>query len=173
MKLLIDEFYLDEIYDLYQNYLEKFKKDICFSVSECCEDSIITDKNILAFPFEDELLLNKLDSPKDYLHDLIFKKVGFNFKNLSNYRVDRSYLNRILNGKMPSKNTLISIGYFLNLDLNEMSELLNVYGFAFGNSMDDRIVFCAFKNSFGYDEFLELVENYSDNGLKKFFITQE
>lgn len=136
---------------------------IDYSLKECYQ------KVSFNFPFEDQLFLNKLPSPQDYLNNLIKEKVDYNFKNLSHYGVDRSYLNRILKGNSPSKNTLISIGYFLNLNLEEMSELLNVYGFAFGNSTDDRVVYFAFSSSFDYTQFLEFVDLHGTNLLKKFF----
>lgn len=178
LDLLCNDFYLDEITKLYQNYLDKFKSDIVDEVCKldekdfilCESDLVIYDSICVDFPFEDDLLYNKLPSPDVYLSDLIKKKVDYNFKGLCDYGVDRSYLNRILRGNVPSKNTLVSIGYFLNLSLDEMSELFNVYGFAFGNSLDDRVIYYAFKNSFSYCEFLELVEVHGSRMLNKFFM---
>ena len=88
---------------------------------------------------------------------------------MPNYNVDRSYLNRILKGKIPSKHILVNLWYFLSLNLDEISELFNVYGYAFGNSLDDRIIYCAFKNSLTYDEFLQLVDIHGSKQLVIFF----
>lgn len=162
LDLLCDNFYLEEITRLYQNYLDKFYNDLFDKNCMLLEDEFILaesdivccNSSCVEFPFEDEILINMLPSPEVYLGDLIKEKVDYNFKGLSNYRIDRSYLNRILKGKLPSKNTLISIGYFLRLDIDEMSELFNVYGFAFGN----------------YLEFLQLIQDYGSDSLNKFFM---
>ena len=183
MDLLFDDFYIDEINKLYENYLDKFWVDevsdnLCdvkfceeefnISLEECSIKSNIST-SFEEFLYDDQLINNKLPSPHEYLHDLIIEKVDFNFKGLSNYNVDRSYLNRILKGKIPSKYILINLGYFLNLNLDEISELFNVYGYAFGNSLDDRVIYCAFKNNLKYDEFLQLVDMHGSEQLIKFF----
>lgn len=186
MDFLNNELYIEHITKLYENYLSKFKSNksrsmiteeinICeeilieeFQDTSCCLHDC-SEESSFKLPFEDQLFINKLPSPQDYLNNLIKEKIDYNFKNLSNYRVDRSYLNRILKGNLPSKNTLIGLGYFLKLNLYEMSELLNVYGFAFGNSIDDRVVYFAFSNNFNYNQFLEFIDLHGSNPLKKFF----
>ncbi|MGL6106090.1 hypothetical protein [Romboutsia sp.] len=185
MNFLKDELYIENITRLYENYLSKFKKNKSrfYDIDKSNQSEEIEDFNEINsldifeeldcnLCDDDQFFLNKLLSPEDYLSSLsslIKEKVDYNFKNLSHYGVDRSYLNRILKGNSPSKNTLISIGYFLNLNLEEMSELLNVYGFAFGNSTDDRVVYFAFSNRFKYNQFLEFVDLHGSNFLKKFF----
>ena len=127
MDLLFDEFYIDEINRLYENYLYKFSideisdddLDFIVDIDDLCEVEFHNEEfNIsikecsiknnssspfTVFKFEDELIDNKLPRPQEYLHGLFAKKVDFNFKGLCNYNVDRSYLNRILKGNIPSK----------------------------------------------------------------------